>query len=226
MFHRHLAVLGGIADILGMRPLNVRELAAQRFNNISCLVQTKRRLREISDSIRIRHRQRFDLSRRTYNLGHGRRLTERADYFIVIAVADEDKRITFLGKLHRLNMDLGDEGAGRIDDSQFALFARRTHFGRHAVSAINDPLAVWNFVYRVDKDRTFALKFLNHKTVVDNLFADIDWRTKGFERNSDNINRPHNARAESARLQQKQSFLAFRHAFSWSFKDTLFPVLG
>jgi hypothetical protein len=36
---------------------------------------------------------------------------------------------------------------------------------------------------------------------VDDLFADVDGRTEGFERDADNVNSPHYAGAESTRLQ-------------------------
>src|SRR6266478_733392 len=95
--------------------------------------------------------------------------------------------------------------------------------------AVNYTLACRDFVNGINKDRTFALKLLDHKAVVDNLFADVDRRTKGLERNTDNINRAHDAGAESARLQQKQCFRAFRHYCFLYFKylkNTLFPVPG
>jgi hypothetical protein len=69
------------------------------------------------------------------------------------------------------------------------------------VGAVDDALACGNFVHRVNKNGTFALELLDHKAVVDDLFADVDGRAKGLKRNADNVNRPNHAGAKSAGLE-------------------------
>ena len=105
-------------------------------------------------------------------------------------------------------MDLGDQGTSCVDHSQPALFAGTADFRRYAVSAVNYAFTIRNLVNRIDKNGTFALQFLNHKTIVDDLLADIDRRPKGFERDADNIDGTHHSGAEPTRFQQKQTFLA------------------
>src|ERR1700689_1651534 len=77
------------------------------------------------------------------------------------------------------------------------------HLRRNAVSAVDDALAIWNFIFAVDEDGALAAQFIHDKAVVDNLFADVDRRTKGLERDADYINCPHHPGTEPSRLQQK-----------------------
>jgi hypothetical protein len=43
------------------------------------------------------------------------------------------------------------------------------------VGAINDALAVRDFIYAVDKNCALFLKFLDNEPVVHDLFADVYW---------------------------------------------------
>ena len=76
------------------------------------------------------------------------------------------------------------------------------NLGRNAVSAVNNTFAVRDFVFAIDEDCALTAEFVDHKTVVNDLFADIDRRTESFERDADDINGADDAGAESARLQQ------------------------
>ena len=58
----------------------------------------------------------------------------------------------------------------------------------------------------VDKDSTFFRQLVHHKAVMDDLFADVDRGAKGLQRNPDDIDGPHHARAEPAGFQQKYAF--------------------
>jgi len=76
-------------------------------------------------------------------------------------------------------------------------------FRRNSVRAVDDALAVGNLVFAVDENRTLAPQFLDHEAVVDNLFAHIDGRAEGLERNANHVDRPYHARAKPARLEQE-----------------------
>ena len=71
------------------------------------------------------------------------------------------------------------------------------------MGAVNDALTVGHFVLAVDKDRALAAQFLDHKAVMDDLFAHVNRRPKCLQGNADHIDRPHHARAEPARLEQE-----------------------
>src|SRR5437764_1197562 len=99
VFDRSLAVLGGIADVLRLRPFNQRELVAQSFNNIFGLIKAERGLRNIRNAAWIGNFQSFHLFHAAYYLGHLRRFAECADDLIMIAVADENDAVIALGIL-------------------------------------------------------------------------------------------------------------------------------
>jgi hypothetical protein len=75
------------------------------------------------------------------------------------------------------------------------------NFGRNAVGAVNDALAVGDFVFAIDEDRAFAAKFVDNKAVVNDLLADVDWRAECLEGDADNVNGTDYAGAEASRLQ-------------------------
>src|SRR5215467_3480209 len=110
----------------------------------------------------------------------------------------KNEGISLLGKLHRFHVNLGDQWTSRIDHPQPSLFAGLSNLRRNSVGAINDSLAFGDLVDGIDKDGALALQLLDHKAVVYDLFADVNGWTKGFERNPDNIDRPHHSGAKSA----------------------------
>src|ERR1700730_8372049 len=187
---RDLAILGGIADILRVRAFDVGKLAAQGFDDVFGFVQAERGLGQVSHAVGIGHAQRFNLRRRSYDLGDTWSLAQRADDFIVIAVADEDQRIAFLGELYGFHVYLGDQWAGGVNHAQAAIFTGLADFRRDAMGAVDDALANGNLVHGIDKDGTFPLQFFDHKAVVDDLLTDVDGRAKGLKRDADDINRP------------------------------------
>ncbi len=123
VFHRRLAVLRRVTNVLRVRPLDVGEALAQRFDHVRGLVQAQRGLRQIGDAIRIGHVQVVHVFGRIHHLRHQRSFAQRADDFVVIAMSDQDERIAFAGKLHRLDVDLGHQRTGRVDHAQLAQLA-------------------------------------------------------------------------------------------------------
>ena len=71
----------------------------------------------------------------------------------MVAVADEHQRIALLGEFDGLNMDLGDQRAGGVDDLETAAFAALADRRRNAVGRVNDALAIGDVVDFVDEDR-------------------------------------------------------------------------
>ena len=120
----------------------------------------------------------------------------------MIMMTNQDDAVAAPGVLYRFNVDLGHQRAGGVDHPQITQLAGLANAGGHAMSAINKTLAVWNFIYFVNKDRALGFQFFHHVAVVDDLFAHIDRRPKGVQRNADNINGPHNSGAKTPGLQQ------------------------
>ncbi len=87
---RNLAVFGRVTDILGVRALDVREALLQGVDDVPGFVQAEGGLSEIGDAVRVGNLQRPDLLDAVDNLGNLRGLTEGADDFIVVEVADQD----------------------------------------------------------------------------------------------------------------------------------------
>jgi hypothetical protein len=71
------------------------------------------------------------------------------------------------------------------------------------VGAVNDAHAFGDVIDVIDKDGAFIRKFIDHETVVNNLFANVDGSAKGIERDIHHIDRAHHAGAEAARLEEQ-----------------------
>jgi len=139
-------------------------------------------------------------------------------------MADQDERITLFGELHSLDVNLGDQGTSGIDDAQPAPRTVLADFGRNSMGAIDNALAVGNFIFAVDKNRALAAQLLDDKAVVDDFFADIDGRTESLQRDADHVDCPHHARAETAWFEQKQG-LAVSSLQKPSRGAKLFPLI-
>src|SRR4029077_1347585 len=113
------------------------------------------------------------------------------------------------GKLHSFHVDLGDQRTSGVNHAEAAVFAGLANFGGDAVGAVNDALAVGDFVHGIDKNGAFALEFFDHKSVVNDLLAHVDGRAKGLKRDADDIDGANHPGADSAARQQEDALLAF-----------------
>jgi len=77
------------------------------------------------------------------------------------------------------------------------------HFRRNSVRAVNHALTLRNLADAVDENSAFLLEFLDHKTIVDDFFADVDGGAEGLQRNPDDIDSSHHSGAEPTRLQKQ-----------------------
>jgi hypothetical protein len=69
------------------------------------------------------------------------------------------------------------------------------------VGAVDDALAVGDFVLAIDEDRAFAAEFVDDEAIVNDFLADVEGRAEGFESDADNVNGTDYAGAEASRLQ-------------------------
>ena len=144
-----------------------------------------------------------DVFGRIDHLRYQRGLAQRADDFIVIAMSNQDERITFAGKLDRFHVNLGHQRTGCVDHAQLAQLALLANLGSDSVRAVDHALAGRNLLYAVDKDGALGGKLVDHIAVVYDFFAHVDRCAEGFKSDADNIDGAHHSGAKAPRLQQK-----------------------
>ena len=123
VLHRGLAVLRRIADVLRVRPFDVGKTLAQRLDHVRGFVEAQRGLGQIGYAVRIGHVQVVHIFGRIHHLRDQRSFAQRADDFIVIAMADEDERVAFAGKLDRFHVNFGHQRTGGVNHTQLAQLA-------------------------------------------------------------------------------------------------------
>ncbi len=101
-------------------------------------------------------------------------------------------------------MHLGNQRAGRIDDLQFTVLGFLSDRRRHAVGAEHQHRAMRHVRDGLHKNRPAAAQLLHHVGVMHDFVMDIDRRAVRFERQLDDIHRPHHACAESPRPYPQQ----------------------
>src|SRR6185437_1453424 len=144
ILYGRLAVLGGIADVLRMRPDDLGKFRLQRANRIPRIVQRERGLREIRDVFGVGNLKRLDLGGVRNNLRYVRGFAQCAFNFVVVAVSYENERVALLGEFDGLDMDLGDERAGGVDDLEMPVSRLLPDRRRDTVGGENDPRAFRN----------------------------------------------------------------------------------
>ena len=144
------------------------------------------------------------------DLRHIGSFAQRALNLVVIAMADQHQRITLLGKLHGLNVNLGDERAGGVDHPQSTPFAAFADGRRNTVGGVNYTLTVRHVVDLVNKNGALFGQFIHNIAVMDNFAANVNRRAKGLKRNFDDVDGTNNAGAKAARFEQKDPLLTGR----------------
>ena len=135
---------------------------------------------------------------------------QRALNLVVIAMADQHQRITLLGELDRLDVDLGDQRAGCVDDPQSAPFAALAHSRRNTVGGVNYTLTIRHVVDLVNKNGALFGQFVHNIAVVDDFAANVNRRAESLKRDLDDVDGTNNAGAKAARFEQKDPLLIGR----------------
>ena len=120
----------------------------------------------------------------------------------MVLVADQDDTVAVAGEANRLQMHLGDQRAGGVDDLQPPLAGFQPHRRRHAVGAEDGAPAFRDLVQLLDEDGAGPPQLVHHVLVVYNLFAHVNRRAVEIQRNPDHIDSPHHPGAEAPRLQE------------------------
>jgi len=90
-------------------------------------------------------------------LGNVGSFAESSFDLIVVAVANQDERISLLGKLDGLDVYLGDQRASSVNDPEAAALAAFSNGGRDAMGGVDDTLAVGDVVYFMNENCALSL---------------------------------------------------------------------
>ena len=103
-----------------------------------------------------------------------------------------------------LDMHLGDERAGCVDEKHLALGGLCWHGLRDAMGRKDHRAVIGAIVKLFNKDRALVAQTIHDVFVVNDFVADVDRRAPFFERHFDDLDRAIHARAEAARCGQVQ----------------------
>src|SRR5205809_269237 len=124
----------------------------------------------------------------------------------MVAMTDENDGALFAGKLQRLEVHLGDERTSGVNYFQLAGLGFVADRRRNAVGATRGHRTMRHFLDGFAKYRTAPAQLLHDIRVMDNLVVHVDRRAISFQRQLDDIDCAHNARAETSRPYPQQNF--------------------
>lgn len=120
--------------------------------------------------------------------------------FFVSGVTDNDDVISLVTVTLRLQMNLGYQGASRVDNPKARSLRMFDDGGRNAVGAEYGYRSRWNDIKPFDKDCAALLKTLDHVPVVDDFVKNVNRRTMDLESEFNNIDRAYHAGTKTAWL--------------------------
>ena len=118
---------------------------------------------------------------------------------------DHHDLAAFAAHARHLDMDLGNERTGRIEDAKPTRLRLVAHRARHAVGREHHRGSGRDVVERLDEHRPLGAKIGHDMIVVDDLVANVEGRPVLVERTLDDRVRAVDTGAETARL-GKQGF--------------------
>ena len=200
--HRVLAVLRGIADIVGRRAHQSGEPLPQHVHHLGDIVKGQRGLGHVGGAVGIGEVDGRRLLGRRDQPDVGQ-LAHRALDLVVVGVADEDHAVVAGGEAAHFAVHLGDQGARGVDDGLVAPLGFGLDGGRHSVGREHQPSAHRRLVDLVDEDGAAGLQIGHHVAVVDDLAPDVHGRAVAVEGPLDHLDRPLDASAERPRLRHQ-----------------------
>ena len=178
----HLAVGGGVADVVAGRILQRREALLQQPDRFHRFIHAQRGLRKPDDLFRVPDRHFVHFVRAVDDLDVLGGFTGGSFNFLVAVVADQEDVEVVLGKADSFPVHLGHQRAGGVNGAKATVLGRLHYRGRYAVGRKNHQGAFGDLVGLVNEDGTLFLEGADHVNVVDDLLADVDRRTVVFQR--------------------------------------------
>lgn len=194
LFHGILPILSSIADVIFWRRLKSRKSPTKDIHDVSCIIETERRLREIDDLFGGFHLYALGILDGADELH--RRFTHRAFDFLMTRMPDEDQRIAVSGESNSFQVNLGHQGAGGINDSKTALLSLRAHLGRNPVGAEDAGGSFGNLMDIVNKNDASTTEVFNDMAIVNDLVEDINGQWEKSQCSLHDVNGPHHTGAE------------------------------
>src|SRR5229473_6862473 len=114
-------------------------------------------------------------------------------------VSNQDDGVVLARELDGLQVNLRDQGAGRVDHLELAALGFVADCRRYSMRAKNDARTLRHLRQLLYKDGSRLAQFVHYVPVVDDLLTHIDRRTVEVEHDLDDIDRPHHARAKTTR---------------------------
>ena len=203
---RVLAVLGRIADIVGLGRDHRRETPLERLHDLARVVHAERGLRNGGHPLRVGNLGHLGLLYAADQQHAAGRDAERALDLLVARVADQDHAAVLARIALDLEMHLGDQRAGGVDHAQTPVVRALPFAGRDAVRAEDHALALGHFGEVFDENRAFLDQRFEHEAVVHDLMAHVERTAIGAERATHGLDRAVDAGAKAARLGQDYFF--------------------
>src|SRR5438067_3781953 len=125
------------------------------------------------------------------------RLAHRALRLGMATVADHHDLVALVQHLLHLDMHLGHQRAGGVEDAQPAPVRFGLHRLRHAVRAEDHGAAGRHLIQLLDEHRALRAQALDHIAVVHDLVAHVDRRAVQLERALDDLDRALDAGAKA-----------------------------
>ena len=173
LLHRPLAIGGRVADVLALRPADLREAALQHLDDLRGLVDRERGLRDVGERRVLRQCQPLGVLDGLDERDRLRRLADRADDLLVAGMTDQHDPHP-VGRIpSRLYVHLRDERARRVDRGLVASRGAVVDHGCHAVRREDDDRPVRSVRLILDEDRASPLEVADDVRVVDDLLAHV-----------------------------------------------------
>ena len=197
---RVLPVLRGVADVVARRADQRGETLLERGRRLQRLVDRQRRLGQPGHlpPVPYVYVLQVPAAVHVHHLDPVRRVTGRADHFLVAGVPDQQDVVAVLGELHRFLVHLGHQRAGGVDRAEVADGRLGADGGGDAVRGEHHGRAARDVAEILDENRALALQRAHHVGVVHDLVPDVDRAAVPGQRLFHGSDGPLDPRAETA----------------------------
>ncbi len=186
--HRILAVLGGVADVILARPLDLGEVSPQCIDHVRGLIHAEGGLGHEAEIVRVLHLEFGHVCRRLHQIHAALAilvLPHGTDHLRVAGVADEHGFGALAAGAMDLHVHLGHQRTGGIEHLERAGLGHLAYRLGDAVGGEDDDAVVRHLIQLLDEDGARLLELVHHVAVVHHFMTDIDGGTELLQRTLD-----------------------------------------